>query len=388
MSERSGMIADGLWRRYKLGRDRLRAMKRQILRARTAPELARRHSAYSKAVARRDWRTAQAAARDLARSAVAHHDRRVLQEMMHALERLDCYGDIAPVHRAWREALSDGPRKPWRGDDLAGKTLMIDFTERHEKGLGVALSGASLAAKAAWRAARTIVVVEPRLVPLFRRSLPGVEVRDTATGDAEEIDFIATRGDLIGDFLPKAAGDDPEFQPLAADREKTAVLRARYLAGSERPLIGLFWRSSHFGKDLPGLDDWARFIAGVDGDFVSLQYGDVTDDIAALGADRVILDPTIDQMSDMDGFAAQVAALDAVVGISGTPIHLAGALGVPTLVLRDDWFRRQWSVMSDRVPWYPALRVVGKDGRPWRAVLEEARETLGTLLGAGRGGRS
>jgi hypothetical protein len=387
MNERSSMFADGLWRRYKLGRDRLRALKRQILRARTAPELARCHSAYSKAVARRDWIAAQAAARDLARSAVAHRDRRVLQEIMHGLERLDCYGDIAPIHRAWRAALPDGPETPWRGEDLAGKTLLIDFTERHEKGLGVALSGASLAAKAARCAGRTIVVVEPRLVPLFRRSLPGVEVRDTIGEGAGEIDFTATRGDLIGDFLPKEAGEDPEFQPLTADSEKTAALRSRYLAGGERPLIGLFWRSSHFGKELPGLADWARFIAAVDGVFVSLQYGDVTDDIAALGADRVILDPAIDQMTDIDGFAAQVAALDAVVGISGTPIHMAGALGIPTLVVRDDWFRRQWSVMSDRVPWYPNLRVVGKDGRPWRVVLEEARQVLASFLSTGKGDR-
>jgi hypothetical protein len=382
MNERSGTLTDGLWRRYKLGRDRLRALKRQILRTHTAPELARGHSVYSAAVARRDWPAARTAARALAQEAVEHRDRRVLQEMMHALERLDCYEDIAPIHRAWRDTLTDGPSRPWRGEELAGRTLLIDFTERHEKGLGVALSGAGLAAKAAKRAARTIVVVEPRLVPLFRRSLPGVEVRDDSEPDEEGADFTATRGDLIGDFLPKTSGDDPEFHALTADPERTVGLRATYTERNPAPLIGLFWRSSHYGKDLPALEDWARFIVGVEGSFVSLQYGDVEDDLARLGADRVILDPDIDQMADMDGFAAQVAALDAVVGISGTPIHLAGALGVPTLVVRDDWFRRQWPVMNDRVPWYPSLRVVGKDGRAWRAVLDDARETLGVLLHA------
>jgi len=51
-------------------------------------------------------------------------------------------------------------------------------------------------------------------------------------------------------------------------------------------------------------------------------------------------------------------------------------------VVRDDWFRRQWSVLSDRVPWYPSLRVIGKDGRAWRSVLEDARDVLGGLLRA------
>ena len=119
---------------------------------------------------------------------------------------------------------------------------------------------------------------------------------------------------------------------------------------------------------------------------MSLQYGEVEKDIKFLGADRVINDPAIDQLIDMDGFAAQIAALDAVVAISGTPAHLAGAMGVPTAVLRDDWFRRQWPVMTDRVPWYPNLRVVGKDGREWDAVFDDAWIALHGLMAGGASG--
>jgi len=42
--------------------------------------------------------------------------------------------------------------------------------------------------------------------------------------------------------------------------------------------------------------------------------------------------------------------------------------------------RRQWPVMSDRVPWYPNLRVVGKDGRPWDTALDDAWSRVRTLL--------
>jgi hypothetical protein len=51
---------------------------------------------------------------------------------------------------------------------------------------------------------------------------------------------------------------------------------------------------------------------------------------------RLISDPKIDQLVDLDGFAAQIAALDTIVSISNTTIDMAGMLGVPTLHIRDD----------------------------------------------------
>ncbi len=386
MTQGSETFAEGVRRRYKLGRDRLRGAKRQILRFPLAPRLAIRYAAYRRAIGRHDWTAAEGLAREVAELALGCRDRRLLQEMMHALQRFECFEDAARVHRAWREALADGPRNPWRGEDLAGRSLMIDLTEKHEHGLGVALHGANFAAKAARRAARVIVVVEPRLVPLFRRSFPGLDIRDTRPAPEDEpADFIATLGDLTGAFVPQKGVPDPDFHPLVADPGRVAELRAKYLGGEKMPLIGLFWYSSHHGKDIPALAEWRSFIADTDARFVSLQYGDVAADVRFLGADRVIIDPEIDQMTDMDAFAAQVAALDAVVAISGTPVHLAGALGVPTVVIRDDWFRRQWPVLTDRVPWYPSLRVVGKDGRDWAAVMDEAREkVLSAIAGPGR----
>jgi hypothetical protein len=384
MKIRSEIVSDETWRKYKLGRDRLRAIKRQILRFPAMPKLAARYSAYRRAVKQRDWPLARDRALALSELALKTRDRRVLHEMMHALERFECFEEAARLHRAWREALSDSVPNQWCGEDLSGKTLLIDFTEKHEHGLGVALQGANLVAKAAKRAGRVIVVVEPRLVPLFRRSFPALDIRETAEkSEEDEIAFTATIGDLMEGFIPSKGVPDADFHPLLADPVMAAGLRAKYQDGEPKPLVGLFWYSSHHGKDLPDISDWRKFVAKTEARFVSLQYGDVAEDIGFLGADRVINDPAIDQLSDMDGFAAQITALDAVVAISGTPVHLAGALGVPTVVLRDDWFRRQWPVMTDRVPWYPNLRVIGKDGRQWDAVLDEVWARVHTLLDRG-----
>ncbi len=381
MNKRPGRLADGIWRKYKLGRDRLRGVKRQILRFPAMPQLTVRYSAYRRAVAQCDWPLARARALALSELAMKNNDRRVLHEMMQALPRFECFEEAARARRAWREALPDRLSNPWYGEDLSGKTLLVDFTEKHEHGLGLTLWGANFVAKAARQARHVIVVVESRLVPLYERSFPALDIREMAQRrESDEIDFTATIGNLTGNFIPSKGLPDADFYPLVADHAMAASLRAKYQNGEQKPLIGVFWYSSHHGKDLPHLKDWQRFIFKSEARFVSLQYGVVEDDIRFLGADRVINDPAIDQLIDMDGFAAQIAALDAVVAISGTPVHLAGALGVPTVILRDDWFRRQWPVMTDRVPWYPNLRVAGKDGREWGEVFDDAWIRVQTLL--------
>jgi hypothetical protein len=113
---------------------------------------------------------------------------------------------------------------------------------------------------------------------------------------------------------------------------------------------------------------------------VSLQYGNVSNSVAAMGPERIIVDDGIDQLKDMDTFAAQIAALDGVITIMNTLVSVSGALGVPTVVLRDDWFRRNLPVLSDRMPWYPRLRVAGKDGRDWSQVLDDAATKLRALI--------
>ena len=67
----------------------------------------------------------------------------------------------------------------------------------------------------------------------------------------------------------------------------------------------------------------------------------------------------IDQLRDIEGFAAQVAAMDHVVTISTVAAHLAGALGRPGSVLlpRARGLKWQWMLERPDSPWYPSLRL-------------------------------
>jgi tetratricopeptide (TPR) repeat protein len=91
----------------------------------------------------------------------------------------------------------------------------------------------------------------------------------------------------------------------------------------------------------------------------------------------VHIDRSVDQMADIDLFAAQVAAMDLVITIDNSTAHLAGALGVPVWLLlpfAPDW---RWFQNRSDSPWYPCLRIFRQQQRgDWKPVLEELQQAL------------
>lgn len=365
--------------------DTVKNFRRQVRRAVRHPGLALAYRGFQRAVERHDWPDAHRRLAPLAAAAERAGDTRLLGEMAFSAERL---GEHELSTRwAVTNARLTGTLAPndWQGEDLRDATLLIRFMESEKQGLAVGLNMAGYAAEAARRAAHTILVVERRLVPIFARTLPGVEVR---AFPAEIQPAAGTRLVTANALTLKAvlgstdAAIESRFLPLRADAAETARLRTQYQAGRPLPVVGLSWWSSHFGKDLPGIEHWAELVRSTQAVFISIQYGEVAADLAALRAaapDQFLVDASVDQMVDMDRFAAQLGALDAVVTISNTGAHLAGGMGVPTHLIRDDWFRRAWPVLSDRTPWYPHTRVHGKDGRPWPSLFTAIRPQLEKL---------
>jgi hypothetical protein len=333
-------------------------------------------------IERGEWQAAEREALALGVVGEAANDRGTMKKAGRALRRLGV------GKRAW-ELLAkanvgfDGPE--WDGTPLVGRTLLI---ERREGDLGVFLQYAPLLAKAAALGGRAIVLVEPRMAPLYRRSFPRLDVRDEAAGAAlrAEADVFASFETLAFHFWPDAAAQQAAFTPLLADRDLVEAFRTRHRDPAGRPLVGIAWGSLNKAKGLPALSDWGAFLSRLPARFVSLQYGDVANALGEL--DRmvrggVVHDPSVDQLVDMDRFAAQVAAMDAVVTISNTGAHLAGALGTKTAVVLDDTFHLSWPVNGGPTL-YPSASLVLRRGRPWRVVLDEVESGFFAPLFLGR----
>ena len=281
-------------------------------------------------------------------------------------------------------------RDDWQGENISDRTLLVVW-RRGDIGIGIRSVG--LVAHAARRARHCIVLVEPRLIPLYRRTLEGVDIRskeDDPASTFDEAQAIVSFTTLAALFGPGSKNPAP-FLPLRPDPELVATFRAQYQNGSDAPLVGISWSSAMKKRQVPPLTDWETLLRSVPATYVSLQYGNVTPAVeqmrAATGA-RVIEDQSVNQLVDMDRFAAQVAALDAIVSIPNSISHTAGALGTPSVaiignhVFNSKWTKREgggrgW---SNRNGWCPNMRLVHRQDRDWPAVMQETGNVLETML--------
>lgn len=281
----------------------------------------------------------------------------------------------------------ESPLPEWDGGDLSGRTILI---WPHGGHIGKSIRCSRFLAPVARRAQRCIVLAEPRMVPILRRTFENVDVRIRDVNDNEalaEADLVASF-ETLGFHLAKTEEELARcFVPLRADPALVASFRKSYASEKPRSLVGISWWSSSGKKDLPSIKNWSSLLNHDLATFVSLQYNysEFDPDLKTLqeiARGRIIHDRSVDQLVDLDRFGAQVAALDAVVTISNTTIHVAGDFGVPAILIRDDSFYGIWP-LSGPTPWYPSVTIIYKDGRPWPTVFAEAREQLDHLLSAG-----
>jgi tetratricopeptide (TPR) repeat protein len=293
-------------------------------------------------------------------------------------------------HR-WQGAKGLVPRRyaqpRWNGQRLDGTLLVWS-----EQGLGDEILHSGMVADLAGRARAVVLEVEPRLVRLFARSFPGIDVVAQQDGlYAGEIDAHEPLGGL-GRYFRASFEAFPRRQQgyLIADRARAAELRQR-LAADRRAVIGLSWisRATASGPSKSAkLSDFEPLLRLLGCRFVDLQYGDTAAERAAIERDldiEIERLPDIDNMNDIDGLAALITACDLVVTVSNTTAHLAGALGKPTWVMVPSGHARMWYWHKDRAdsPWYPRLRVRRQmQGQPWADLASAVTREVSTFIAA------
>ncbi|RWO13687.1 MAG: hypothetical protein EOS07_03230 [Mesorhizobium sp.] len=362
-----------------------RRHRRQLFLRWRDGDIADQMADYRRSIEARDWSAALPKALALGSIAKSRREVHLLDELSKALMRMGAYGPAAELKIARRHIVEGRADGEWLGQDISGQVLLVDLMETEKQGLATAIHHASSVGRALARAARLIVLVEHRLVPLFQRTFPAADVRAVGQGTKAaygEAHLFAGVQHLTAVFETDETTIREHFVPLKPDPARVADLRARYRRDG-RPLVGVAWGSSNPGKDLPPLTAWRGLLGRQDLQFVSLQYGRIEPDLKILtdgDPARILHDVLVDQLVDMDLFAAQVAAMDAVVTISNTGAHLAGALGIPSVFILGDGFKRSWPVEGDRTPYYPSAVLVSKRERPWAAVMEDAQNHMGSLI--------
>jgi ADP-heptose:LPS heptosyltransferase len=81
-------------------------------------------------------------------------------------------------------------------------------------------------------------------------------------------------------------------------------------------------------------------------------------------------EPPIHDFADMASYMAQ---MDLVVGVDTAPIHLAGMMNRPTVLMLNATGSWQWGT-ADRTPWYSSIRIFRQD-KPgeWTSVVDKVK---------------
>jgi ADP-heptose:LPS heptosyltransferase len=122
-----------------------------------------------------------------------------------------------------------------------------------------------------------------------------------------------------------------------------------------RGRVGLCWRAGDW--DAARSVSLADLLAGLHErpPFVSLQRGP-----AAMEATSDVFANPADNDMDMARTAALVAGCSRVVTVDTAVAHLAGAMGIPGLVVLQESPDWRWAVSNGRSVWYPSLNLVRK----------------------------
>ncbi len=284
------------------------------------------------------------------------------------LEARDWYAGLA--------AHFECPR--WRGEPLAGKSLVIGFEAGHGDMIQFARYAAVLKAQGA---EHITLLCHPALKALFS-TLAGA---DTLLAFNEDVPrsgwdfwtpllsiplYCRTREDTIPTAIPYLHAE-PHKQARWADQ--LAHHLSQRLAGKQDLKVGLVWRGNpQFENDsdrslhdisrlqpmlaLPGLQCFSLQPGLADGVNANLRS------ITHLG----------EHIHDFTDTAAIMVNLDLVISVDTAAAHLAGALGIPCWLLLPAYLT-DWRWMKDRTdsPWYPNTMRLFRQAAAgdWQAVI-------------------
>jgi len=273
----------------------------------------------------------------------------------------------APLHqrRGWRAHNGEY----WTGQDLTGKTILI----WGEQGVGDEIIYASMIPNVIAQAGKVLIECDARLVPLYERSFVTAEVYAREPQIAPKLkqrenDFHISVADLCPILRPDIAAFADGQTYLSPNPSQRDAIRKKYSHRAEgQPLIGIAWRSGRKNnawlKSIP-LREWGPIFEAGATNLISLQYGGHSEEIESAEREfgvSIFCDDQIDPLTDMDGFASQVAAIDLVITNSNTAAHVAGALGVPTWVMVPrsgsggmPWY---WQREGAECPWYNSVQL-------------------------------
>ncbi len=261
-----------------------------------------------------------------------------------------------------------------------------------EQGLGDQIIYASLLADAFKTKNNFYVSLEPRLLPLFKRSFSWAN-NVTFISGAEKLldskyDYQLPMGSL-GKFFRNSI-EDFSSQPtgyLKADEMQSNLLKQKIKKNKENKqnICGIAWMSKNkeFGEEKSlSLTQLLPILSLPNTIFVNLQYGETSKEIKNIsdqyGIEIISIDE-IDNFNDIDGLASLIEACDYIVTSSNVTAHIAGGLNKKTYLLLPCAYGKiwYWGENDTYSLWYPSIEIYrNTNSNSWKKPIADLSERL------------
>jgi hypothetical protein len=273
----------------------------------------------------------------------------------------------------------------WNGENIGEKKLLI----WGEQGIGDEVLFASVLPDVTNDVKNILLECEPRLVSIFQRSFPEIQVRATSYDNSNQnfqiysdFDYHIPIGSLNRIYRDQIENfNNSKNQYLTSCPLKNGKFKDKLLQFNGKLKIGITWRSGLLNPlrnlEYTNILDWGIIFSLNNVEFFNLQYGECEEElIAAENTFNIKIHrwSDLDLKIDIDDVLSLIENLDLVIGPSTTAIWLAAALGKPTLVHQyKDWI----NLGQDYCPFNLNAKVFfAKNNEPMATTLPAIRDYI------------
>ena len=224
---------------------------------------------------------------------------------------------------------------------------------------------------------------QEKLVPLFKRSFPNIEIKtENKSFDLErdDFDFHLPMGSIYKHFIEDIGKNTKVEAYLVPDPVRVKYWKDCLNSLGNGPFIGISWKSSNMSSNrllnYAPISEWSPILKIPDVTFINLQYKDFVDDLTKIQDElgvKVHNFDDLDHYNNLDDVAALCSALDMVVSTKITVTSISAGVGTSTKLV--NWRQSPWSnILLNPVgplvdiferdtwePWANTFQLIAKD---------------------------
>ena len=266
-----------------------------------------------------------------------------------------------------------------RSDEPPDQAHVVVFGEQ---GMGDTIMMASMLSDLQQRAASVQLLLQPRLLPLFEASFPDLacssEMNMARFKAMERCYAIGS----LGQFLRPSPESCPGRPYLSVPEARLTYWREQLQSLGSGFKLGVAWRGGgtleNKRRRSLALSSLLPILKTSGIHWVNLQYGNVSEELAEFDRQHGIQlhhFPGITQ--DMLETAALTQALDLVITVQQTALHVAGAVGARALVLLPQDPEWRYGTSGNSMPWYGSVELFRQEvAGDWTAPITGVQRRL------------